>query len=184
MESGDNIEERYAFSRQMFQNLYQLELLREDWESHLRESEYLLYGSADDSQDGRDAYGKMHQDFAAWLTVNMPEWEIQCEQLLVYFIYTYFCGAVYDGRAYAKIQMAAVSVMLIYEMLAARWRKNEKQLDFEDVVEIVYRYSREVEHSDRNLEAMEQMMEEQLIPWFSKERCKERIEGKEGKIWM
>ena len=134
MESGDNIEERYAFSRQMFQNLYQLELLREDWE--------------------------------------------------VYFIYTYFCGAVYDGRAYAKIQMAVVSVMLIYEMLAARWRKNEKQLDFEDVVEIVYRYSREVEHSDQNLEAMEQMMEEQLIPWFSKERCKGRIEGKEGKIWM
>ena len=184
MESGDNIEERYAFSRQMFQNLYQLELLREDWESHLRESEYLLYGSMDDSQDSRDAYGKMHQDFAAWLTANMPEWEIQCEQLLVYFIYTYFCGAVYDGRAYAKIQMAVVSVMLIYEMLAARWRKNEKQLDFEDVVEIVYRYSREVEHSDQNLEAMEQMMVEQLIPWFSKERCKERIEGKEGKIWM
>ena len=184
MESGDNIEERYAFSRQMFQNLYQLELLREDWESHLRESEYLLYGSMDDSQDSRDAYGKMHQDFAAWLTANMPEWEIQCEQLLVYFIYTYFCGAVYDGRAYAKIQMAVVSVMLIYEMLAARWRKNEKQLDFEDVVEIVYRYSREVEHSDQNLEAMEQMMVEQLIPWFSKERCKERIEGKEGKIWV
>ena len=52
------------------------------------------------------------------------------------------------------------------------------------MVEIVYRYSREVEHSDQNLEAMEQMMVEQLIPWFSKERCKERIEGKEGKIWM
>ena len=64
------------------------------------------------------------------------------------------------------------------------YKRQEKQLDFEDVVEIVYRYSREVEHSDRNLEAMEQMMEEQLIPWFSKERCKERIEGKEGKIWM
>lgn len=181
-ESGENIEERYMFSRQMFRNLYRLELLRDDWESHLRESEYLIYGSSedgsDDAADGLNAYGKMHQEFAAWLTSNMPEWEIQCEHLLVYFIYTYFCGAVYDGRAYAKIQLAVVSVMLVCEMLAARWRKNEKQLDFEDVVEIVYRYSREVEHSDQNLEAMEQMMEEQLLPWFSKERSKTRYKAR------
>lgn len=33
--------------------------------------------------------------------------------------------------------------------------KNEKQLDFEDIVNVVYRYSREIEHSDQNLELME-----------------------------
>ena len=41
----------------------------------------------------------------------MPDYEIQYEQLLVYFISTYFCGAVYDREAYVKVQMAVVSVL-------------------------------------------------------------------------
>lgn len=39
-----------------------------------------------------------------------------------------------------------------------RWIRNEKQLDMEDVIELVYRFSREVEHSDQNLKQMEAMM--------------------------
>ena len=52
--------------------------------------------------------------------------------------------------------MAVDSVFFIYEMLAARWVRNEKNLDMEDIIEIVYRYSREVEHSDDNLKQMEE----------------------------
>lgn len=48
------------------------------------------------------------------------------------------------------------------QMLMARWMKNEKMLDSEDVIETVYRYSREIEHSDKNLERMERIME--IIP--------------------
>lgn len=159
-ESRENIKQRYAFARQMFRNLYRLELLREDWWIRLQETEHVLY------ETGYDKYDTIHHEFAKWIGEYMPQWKVQCEQLLVYFLYTYFCGAVYDGRAYAKVQMSVISVFLIYEMLVARWMKNEGMLDFEDVVEIVYRYSREVEHSDQNLEMMEKMMEEQLIPWF------------------
>ena len=93
---------------------------------------------------------------------------MQYEQLLVYFISTYFCGAVYDGRAYAKVQMAVISVLLIHELLAAQWLKNDGTLDDQDVVETVYRYSRELEHSDPNLEKMEELMEDQMIPLFWK----------------
>ncbi|MEI3218530.1 MAG: hypothetical protein V8S08_01480 [Lachnoclostridium sp.] len=32
---------------------------------------------------------------------------------LWYFIYTYFCGAVYDGRVYAKVRMSVISVFLL-----------------------------------------------------------------------
>ncbi|MFR2994534.1 hypothetical protein [Sellimonas intestinalis] len=31
-----------------------------------------------------------------------PDWQIQEEQLLVYWIYTYFCGAVYDDEIFTK----------------------------------------------------------------------------------
>lgn len=57
-----------------------------------------------------------------------PEFEIQKEQLLVYFLSTYLCGAVYDGHAYSKAQMAVVSVLLMQEILMAQWIKNEKEL--------------------------------------------------------
>lgn len=149
--SGASDREAIGNPRRLFRNLYEMELLREDWEPHLRETEDILYGK------GRSAYEKLHREFKVWLEKNMPQWTIQCEQLLVYFIAVYFCGAVYDGRIYAKARMSAASVFLIYEMLAARWIKNERRLDFEDVTEIVYRYSREMEHSDKNLELMEQI---------------------------
>lgn len=88
------------------------------------------------------------------------------EQLLVYFIFTYFCGAVYDGRIYAKVQMAVISTFHIYELWKARWIKNEGELTPEEIVELVYRYSREIEHSDKNLERMEKMMLRDRLPWY------------------
>lgn len=148
---------RYAYSKKLFRNLYRLELLHEEWDYQLGEADYLLYGH------GNWGYEKLHEEFSEWLEIHMPEWKIQCEQLLVYFIYTYFCGAVYDGRVYAKAQMAVVCVWLIYEMLAAKWRKNEGILDLQDIVMTVYLFSRELEHSDENLELMEKMMEETVI---------------------
>ena len=96
----------------------------------------------------------------------MPDWETACEQILVYFISTYFCGAVYDGRIWGKARMAVVSAFLIYELWKARWLKNEGTLDLEDMTEILYRFSRELEHSDQNLEQMEKSMEHRGIPWM------------------
>ena len=43
-------------------------------------------------------------------------WEIWMEQLMVYFVFTYFCGAVYDENAYGKIKLAVVSTLLICEI--------------------------------------------------------------------
>ena len=157
-----NGELRFRYVRQMFWNLDQLERLRDDWEPHLREAETLLY------QKGQKQYLKVQREFEKWLSKQRQEWEVQYEQLLVYFISTYFCGAVYDGRAYAKVQMAVISVLLIHELLAAQWLKNDGTLDDQDVVETVYRYSRELEHSDPNLEKMEELMEDQMIPLFWK----------------
>jgi lysine-N-methylase len=47
-------------------------------------------------------------------------------------------------------------------MLIARFVKNEGCLYEEDILTIVYRYSREVEHSDENLEKLEKLMEKEV----------------------
>ncbi|SHK04491.1 flagellin lysine-N-methylase [Hespellia stercorisuis] len=144
---------RFAFARRLFFVLEHMELLREDWYVLRREAQQRLYG-----EKSCGKWARMSREFTAWMQESDIPWEIQKEQLMVYFISTYFCGAVYDGRVYGKVQLAAASVILLEELLKARFVRNEKALDLEDVVEIVYRYSREIEHSDLNIGRMEKLL--------------------------
>ena len=142
----------FEFHQEQFQKLHKLELLKEDWYVQLMETEHRLF------ENGIEEYALITKDFHKWVKdQNFPR-EIQKEQLLVYFIFTYLCGAVYDGEVLDKVQMAIISVNLLEDMMMARWLRNENMLDTEDVIELVYRYSREVEHSDINLKRMEKMM--------------------------
>lgn len=87
-----------------------------------------------------------------------PDWNIQEEQLLVYWIYTYFCGAVYDGEIFAKVKMAVVCTLLIHELDMGTYLKNGRVFCLEDQINICYRFSRELEHSDLNLNAFEDLL--------------------------
>lgn len=170
------------FAHTMFRHLYELELLREEWGILLKETEDLLYRD-------KESYGKMKEEFQNYLktmevsekqnnkeangnTISENEYldintkiniSIHLEQLLVYFLFTYFPGAVYDGEIYAKVQLAVYCVWMIWEIWMARWLKNEKNLDLEEMTELVYRFSREVEHSDLNLREIEKILSKK---WF------------------
>lgn len=144
--------EYFRYSKAIFGRLYELEYLSDDWENYLERCWGTLYGG--DAQRYQDIYQRFHK----WCfqansdSVNM---EIILEQLLVYFIFTYFCGSVYDDNIIGKIKMSVDSVNIIYAMLAAKWIEQNEKLSSKDIQRIVYRYSRELEHSDLNLEIME-----------------------------
>lgn len=147
------VDKLYMFHKSMFRKIQKLELLKEDWYVLCKEVQNTLYDSND-----AFAYNEISTEFYAWIQNQYPVWDIQKEQLLVYFIFTYLCGAVYDGDVLKKVQMALISVDMIEEMLKVYWLRNEKSLDVEDVIEVVYRYSREVEHSEVNLKRIEQLL--------------------------
>lgn len=153
MEKEGEVERTFETSLAIYKKLYELEMLRDDWETHLQETAAVLYGS------GKEFYEKLQKEFKDWLKNSMPEYVIWMEQLLVYFVQTYFCGAVYDGYIASKVKLAVTSTWMIYEMLAARWYRNGNELDMEDVIRMVYRYSRELEHSDINLGTMDELLE-------------------------
>lgn len=88
------------------------------------------------------------------------EWETEYEQILVYFLFTYFCGAVYDGDVMRKVQMAVESVLILSELGMAAWMQEGTLPTFEDRMRLAWRYSRELEHSDPNLAAMERVLGE------------------------
>ncbi|MBC5687906.1 flagellin lysine-N-methylase [Mediterraneibacter sp. NSJ-55] len=91
--------------------------------------------------------------------------EIWIEQIMIYFVFTYFCGAVYDSSAYSKMKFSFVCTILIREILLTidiEKPGEEKQILAADVI---HRFAREVEHSDKNKRILEQLLErEETFP--------------------
>ena len=56
------------------------------------------------------------------------EWENVGEQLMMFFVYTYFCGAVYDDMVCSKMEMALFSIRWVQEFLIVRWLENGKTI--------------------------------------------------------
>ncbi len=185
-EFKENDEACYQFAEREFLHLHQLELLNKTWQYRLLETESLLYHGEYSIYQvlSREFLDYMKSQMVDTFSMDvaassfktadipgtgkqgessereyLPDPDVLKEQLMVYFVFTYFCGAVYDGRIYAKMQMSAYAVFAIWELLKARWLKNERHLDIEDIVETIYRFSREIEHSDQNLETLEKLME-------------------------
>lgn len=144
--------EEPVWPRERFLKLFRFERLRDDWEMLLVETEALLY------KDGETAYWHKRKEFDRWTKEQMPLWEVHIEQLLIYFLFTYFVGAVYDGNIYAKARMCVSFTELVREIWMAAWLRNGKQLGLEEMTELLYRFSREMEHSDKNLKIAEKIM--------------------------
>lgn len=146
--------ERRCEMRKLFRRLYRLEVLRPEWTRLLKQYEQKLYHEL-----SQEEYEKACREFRDYY----KEKEYEFEQILMYFVFTYYCGAVYDEDAFSKVKLSVVSTMLIRELDLAAWLTKGKQFAFEDQVEIAHRYAREVEHSDPNMEAMEYMAAEEEV---------------------
>lgn len=140
--------ERYTLIQEMLMTLHELEVLQDDWMGTLWNDEWILYGTMTQKEytEKRQLFLKEH-----------AKWEIQKEQICVYFIFTYLCGAVYDEKAYSKLKMCMIHMMLMEELLFAKRLQKSKPLITDEIVDCVHRYARETEHSDWNLEYMEKL---------------------------
>lgn len=113
----------------------------ENWKSILRTAQRQEQGKKD------------IQQFSASSVIPDTEYE----QMMVYYLYTYFCGAVYDGEALAKVKAAVASTLIWSWISCAVWLENGKKLSFQERLQLAWRYSRELEHSDLNLNKMDEM---------------------------
>ena len=131
----------------------QMEILQPDWREFLKMNLTEILAGDD------NFYKQAHRDFLA----ACPDWKIQKEQLLVYWIFTYFCGAVYDGNLFAKMKLAVISTLFIQQLSVGCYLKSGRNFSTENLIQICYRYSRELEHSDLNLNKMEELIEKEKI---------------------
>lgn len=152
-------EEYMLLQKQAMFLLEDLELLYDDWEDVLIESQELLFGQGEEAFAGNrkrfDAWWRNHGGCAPHMTLD-----IFLEQIIVYFISTYILGAVYDDNISGKVNACVGHAVELYMLLMARWLRNGETLSTDDLIELSYRYSREIEHSDENLEQVE------VLDWF------------------
>lgn len=148
-------EERYRKLCKGFAYLEQLERLRDDWSEVLQETKKTLYTKGYESY--QEIYLAFQKEFVREGS-RQEQWADFTENLLLFFLYTYFCGAVYDDWVYSKAALSVFSVIFLQEFVMCRWFLADKQIDMQDCIELAYRYAREVEHSDENLNFLEESL--------------------------
>ena len=147
--------------RSLFSLLDHQEELREDWKPYLNNARKKLENAPFPAEKTERYFHNVFPDTVA-------------EQLLVYFVFTYFCGAVYNGNAYSKIKFSVAGMILIRELIRAKWLASENILDAASekngcginssaVIKTVCRYAREVEHSDYNKTTMERLLSDNIL---------------------
>lgn len=149
-----NIEERFLVSKAYFQTLKHLEIRQNAWKRWLEKCEKVLFS------EGEDAYIDAKEEFRQFqsgLYDEKKEYALYEEQIMVYFLLHYFCGAVYDEHAYSKVKLSVLSAFIIEEMIFAKWLISGKEMEKADWVALTYQYAREIEHSDQNLEQLEKI---------------------------
>lgn len=179
------LDDEYVLLQRQFGFLLdELELLYDDWEDVLIESQSLLF------DDGAETFAENRRRFESWWRDNCEvtgchpgqesdtaesvvtednviegelhmTMDIFLEQIIVYFISIYLLGAVYDDNISGKVNACVGHAVELYMLLMARWLRNGETLSVDDLIELSYRYSREIEHSDENLEQVE------VLDWFS-----------------
>ena len=124
-----------------FDALIEMEVLEESWRNSIKEAK---------------AFWIAHKEsFTTWKATMYPavEKEFLFEKLLECLLYTYFCGAVYDGQIYARTMIAVQST---------RWLMMLDAASNQELAKTIYLYSREVEHSDLNVNALIEYFEDEL----------------------
>lgn len=81
------------------------------------------------------------------------------EQILVYFIYAYFCGSAYDEYYFGQAQLSVATCIHIKDLMLAHYI-NTGSIDLADIIRFTYLYARELEHSIPNVLATEAYMDE------------------------
>lgn len=148
----------HDFVKNMFQLLNCLEARQELWKEWIVQCLQSLRELMPEEYAGKkEEFYRIH----CGTSEDRREWERIQEQIVVYFLFTYYCGAVYDENPYAKVKMAIISLFAIEEMLFTEWLSSGEKMGISNWIGYAYQYSRELEHSDENLNTMEHILTKQ-----------------------
>ena len=131
---------RFDYLKKRMDILSGMEILTDRWVQEISELNKVFISE--------DSYESI---LSAWLSSSdcrIPAYE----HLLVYFVFRYFPLAAYDGSIIDKARFAVFGMLVIRDLDAARFMRNGAHFDLNDRIWNAKIYSKEVEHSDYNIE--------------------------------
>lgn len=105
-------------------------------------------------KNNQEFYLSKHQEFNDCYKDNLYKFK----NILVYFVFRYFMKGIFDYDLSAKIKLAIISTLIIKELAAIRWIEKGEFTE-EDMVEISHMYSKDIEHSEENIENLQEIFE-------------------------
>lgn len=135
--------------RKLIDILSVLENINSDWSKLIGELRSRLYVDM-----CKEEYMRLSREFADYMRDRNCEYE----HIFNYFIYTYYLGGVYDYNVHAMTKFAVISFAVIRDLGLLTYIKNKKTFSVDDQIKICYTYSRQIEHSDENLMALEGLL--------------------------
>ena len=136
-------QEAYAAFLARMERYEQLEVLDQNWEEEKKRLRAAFH---------EDNYLECIRNFHA----AQQGREYEYEHLLVYFTFRYFMRSYYDDNILNKAQFAVAGILMIRDMDALRFLENGGTVSVEDRVAVAKLYSKEVEHSEENMEFLEE----------------------------
>ena len=127
---------------------------------HINSNDPLGLGKALKCFEGNEEfYLRKHKEFNDYYKENLYKFK----NILVYFIFRYFMKAIFDYDVSAKIKLAIISTLMIKELAVVRFIENNNEFTEEDMVEVSRIYSKDIEHSDENIENLQEIFETEEI---------------------
>lgn len=161
----ENLDGTEAFYEEMtiqdfFDAFFELETLRPEFVDWVSDANDVLRKKPFENASAEDIEKSMLKKVKS-VDSKIDNLEIKLERICIYFLYTYFCGSVYDDYIYAMANEAVYCAYFIKILWAANTLLPEdKQLK---EWEILYRFSRELENSVDNLIKMEEILDGYII---------------------
>ncbi|WP_283687585.1 flagellin lysine-N-methylase [Clostridium perfringens] len=110
-------------------------------------------------EGNEEFYLRKYKEFNEYYKENLYKFK----NILVYFIFRYFMKAIFDYDVSAKIKLAIISTLMIKELAVVRFIENNNEFTEEDMVEVSRIYSKDIEHSDENIENLQEIFETEEI---------------------
>lgn len=110
-------------------------------------------------EGNEEFYLRKHKEFNEYYKENLYKFK----NIFVYFVFRYFMKAIFDYDVSAKIKLALISTLMIKELAVVRFIENNNEFTEEDMVEVSRIYSKDIEHSDENIENLQEIFETEEI---------------------
>ena len=111
--------------------------------SQLINDYYEMFNVTDDKKENLKLLFEKEREF----NIFLKDYENILENLLIYLIYGYFMLALYSKDLNKQVNKLVITYSMIKMLLLGRWFKNNKKLEEEDFVEVIYVFSRVIEHN-------------------------------------